>query len=245
MPIPQKELDKAKEYMLIRKERVHQGRFLTIAVGYVCRPTFFVLLSAVGVFLLFSSTEIHARNFLRVNLPHGVSLEVPRNWVFLSNNARVTLDTASEAMVDLSGIDSDLQTTLPFAANLYNGSRKPIAMLNVRYYPAMDVTQDDVRRVTKKDIREFDAQIKLGQEKLGIPVQTYSGTKKRLINGMTTLVTEYTRESPFFPDTFRVRLVRVLMGGRSFTLTVSYYEGLNILLQPITDKIISTLQVTR
>jgi len=234
-----------KRLIKTRKERANQGRFLKIVVGYVFRPTFFVLVSTVGVFLLLSSTEIHARNFLRVALPHGVSLEVPRNWVFLSNNNLITLDTASEAMIDLAGIDSNLQTTLPFAANLYNGSRKPIAMLNVRYYPAMDITQNDVRKFTKKDIREFDVSKKLLQEILGIPIQTYSGHKKRLINGITTLVTEYTRESPFFPGTFRVRMVRVLMGERSFTLTVSYYERLSGLLQPITDKIILTLQVTR
>ena len=59
---------------------------------------------------------------------------------------------------------------------------------------------------------------------------------------MTAFVTEYKRSPIKSNGNFKVRLVRVFNGGKSFTLTVSYREDKEYVLRPICDRIISSLR---
>lgn len=54
------------------------------------------------------------RNFVTIHLPHGIRVDLPRNWVALSANARVTLDAAVEARKGKPG-------HLDFASDLLDG----------------------------------------------------------------------------------------------------------------------------
>ena len=64
-----------------------------------------------------------ASNFVRVPLGKGASIEVPKNWVVLSGNQRITIDTFVEAM----GY-RHTESTLNFAANLYDDRGKTLAL---------------------------------------------------------------------------------------------------------------------
>jgi len=61
------------------------------------------------VVLLFGSTMVAEAtgNFVTVSLPRGVSIELPKNWITLSNNQRITLDTPVESALDLSGLKQE------------------------------------------------------------------------------------------------------------------------------------------
>lgn len=187
-----------------------------------------------------------AGNFVTVTLPKGVSIELPRNWVVLSNNQRITLDTAVESGLDLSGIQHSA-SEFPFAANYYDDG-KTIGILNIRYYPQLVISQAYARSVTNQDVQDLDATLKEGAPKamkaFGMSVTSWGGTTKTEINGITAFVTEYRRASLKGSGEFRVRLVRVFAGDRSFTLTVSYLDSASILLKPITDRIIGSLRLT-
>ena len=73
-------------------------------------------------------------NFAKISLPRGVSIELPKNWVVLSGNQRITLDSAVESGLDLSGIEQE-GAEFPFAANYYDDEGNIIGILNIRYYP--------------------------------------------------------------------------------------------------------------
>jgi hypothetical protein len=203
------------------------------------------LLVAVA-FIPASATAAATQNFVTVTLPKGVSIELPRNWVVLSNNQQITLDTSVESRLDLSGINK-LPSELAFAANLYDDRGRTLAILNIRYYPELGLSQADARRVTSQDLKELDSELKQNITKavqsLGMSITSWNGTTKAEINGITVFVTEYRRASFRGSGNFRVRLVRVFAGNESFTLTVSYLESASMLLQPITDRIIRSMKL--
>lgn len=44
-------------------------------------------------------------NFTKVELPHGFTIEVPSNWMIVSDSVNKTLATAGEAAVNMSGVE--------------------------------------------------------------------------------------------------------------------------------------------
>ncbi len=198
------------------------------------------------ILILFFTRIAHAKtNFTTIKLPKSVTIDLPKNWVLMSNNRRITLDTWAESTLDLNKLPK-VDSELPFAANYYVDGAV-VGIINVRYYPKKKITQNDVKFATAADVRDFDQMFRsnmvLITKKIGTTLTSWEGTKKSIINGITTLITEYHRKSLIGEGIFRVRLVRVLAGSRSFTLTVSYLES-QALLKNITDRIISSLKMT-
>lgn len=205
------------------------------------------LLAAVAMLVAVSNPANAIGNFVKVSLPKGVSIELPKNWVILSNNQRITLDSFVESGLDLSGLEY-LKSEFPFAANYYNDRGNTVGILNIRYYPQLGLTQEEAHNLTTQDVQELDSSLKENTLKsakaFGMSVSSWSGTKKIFINGIAAFISEYRRASLKESGEFRVRLVRVLAGDRSFTLTVSYLDAASTLLQPITDRIIQSLQLS-
>lgn len=96
-----------------------------------------------------------ASNFVRVPLGNGASIEVPRNWIVLSGNQRTTIDTFVEA----KGC-RQTESSLSFAANLYDDRGKTMALVNARFYPENPITQTEAQQVTASDLKEIDVEMK-------------------------------------------------------------------------------------
>ena len=181
--------------------------------------------------------------YITLRLPQSVSMAMPRNWRVLTEDARLTVDAAREALLSEIDLES-LPSHVPFAANYYDGAKVTAGILNIRYYPGQALTQRDVRHLTASDIRVIDgalrSEIIRGAAAAMVKIVEWRGTALRSINGRHFLVTEYRRTSAS-GKTFRVRLVRMLAGRESFTVTVSYREDEPIL-RPITDYMIATIR---
>lgn len=193
-----------------------------------------------------SCTSYAKTNFITIKLPESVNISLPRNWVLISNNQRITLDTWVESTFDLKDIPNG-DSRLPFAANYY-ASGLTTGIINARFYPTIEMTQDDARSITEADVRDLDKVIRASMirtmNNTGLQITSWEGTTRSTINGIMVFVTEYHRKSLRGSGIFRVRLVRVLAGSRSFTLTVSYLESQSYLLKNITDRIISSLTMS-
>ena len=202
-------------------------------------------LSAITVFLSVGLAN-SAGNFLSIPMPKGVSVELPRNWTALSDNQRITLDSWVQAKREIAGA-SDLSSDLAFAANYYDEQDTIAAMFNIRYYPWQTIAQADARSATAEDIKEFDEGLRAQQpdiqQQFQMRVLSWMGTTKQSINGIVIFVTEYRRAPIREGAPFRVRLVSVLSGTRSFTVTVSYREDQEFLLRPICDRIIQSIRM--
>lgn len=205
-----------------------------------------ICVSALAAVLLLAAHGVASAtdNFARVRLPKGVSIEIPKNWVVLSGNQRITMDSAVESGLDLSGIKQK-GSELPFAANYYDDKGNTLGIMNVRYYPQLELTQADAQSANAQDVRELDAALKENMipsmKAFNMTVTSWAGTQKSAINGITVFITEYQRKSLKESGEFRVRLVRVFADDKSFTVTVSYHEAASFLLKPITDRIINSL----
>lgn len=199
-----------------------------------------------AVFVVMGSLVAQATgNFVVVRLPRGVSIELPKNWVVLSSNQRITLDSYIESALDLSGTGQET-SDLPFAANLYDDRGRTIGIVNIRYYPMLELSQADARAATPAETQELDsvlrAQLIPEMANLNLNVTSWLGTTKADVGGATAFVTQYERAAKGVPGHFRVRLVRVFAAERSFTLTTSYSDGSEIPLQPIIERIVSSLR---
>lgn len=185
-------------------------------------------------------------NFVTISLPHNLEIDIPRNWEILSKNNRITIDSAVESRIDLSRNASE-PSALNFAANYIEDGGKTAAIINVRFYPAMDVTQNDADSATVEDVNALDAELREGMTKAGeingFTILQWRGTSKEQINGTTAFVTEYKRSAIRGNGDFVIRLVRVFNGSGSFTLTVSYRDRDGFLLRPICDRIIASLSI--
>jgi len=191
--------------------------------------------------------DAHAKsNFVTISLPNGFSIAIPRNWAVLSNDEMITLDTTVESKLDLSNLPK-MASGLGFVAG-YSADTGDRAKVNVRYYPDMKVTQDVVRQANPEDIRQFDNTLKqsiYGAAKIaGATILSWSGTRKQTFGEHIALVTEYRRPpNSGEQGSFNVRLIRILDGSRSVTLTVSYNEVYAVIFKPICDRIISSLKI--
>jgi hypothetical protein len=202
-------------------------------------------LFGIAVWIALLPAALAANNFVPIRLPHGVQIVLPKNWKILSENQLITIDSAVQSTNERAGI-FDASSDFNFGANYYDEAGKTAAIMNVRYYPDLDISQLDARAAGSSDIRELDAAlqeslVKAGQI-FGFSVLVWNGTTKQVFNGITAFVTEYKRSPLNNNGNFKVRLVRVFNGGKSFTMTVSYRENQEFLLRPICDHIISSLR---
>lgn len=196
--------------------------------------------------LLFVGIANATGNFLPVNLPKGVTVELPKNWTALSNNQRITLDSYVQARRELAGAAVPA-SDLNFAVNYYDEQNKIAAIFNIRYYPEMTTTQAESRAATTADTKELDdgmrGEITAAQQQYGMRLLSWMGTTKQTINGIVVFVTEYRRAGVREGVPFRVRLVQVPNAGRSFTVTVSYREDQEFFLRPICDRVIQSIRM--
>lgn len=201
------------------------------------------LISALAV----AASHTQANAFQSVNLPRGVVIELPSNFVVISENKRMTLHAYSEAMSQRVFSGDRVATEFPFAANLYTDDGQAIALVNVRYYPKLDFAQSDVQGEAREIARALDPELKrslqLVAREVPFKITAWHGTEARIINGLTTFLTTYERTSIKDNSYFLVRLVRIFAGEQSHTLTVSYRRDHEFMLRPISDHIINSLRL--
>lgn len=205
----------------------------------------FFHLILITIFASFSSIVFAYGNYISVRLPNGVTVELPKNWIVLSNNQKITLDSWVQAKTEGRGIFNN-SSELAFAANYYDERNITAGIFNIRYYPNLDISQSDAKAAGAKDIKELDTTIRQniipGIEAAGGRVLAWLGTTKLSINGSTAFITEYRRSSPR-GEIFRTRLVRFFNENKSFTITISYREDQEFFLRAICDKIISSIKI--
>lgn len=181
-----------------------------------------------------------------VTLPHGVSVDVPGNWVILSNDQRVALNPLVPSRLDLSRVPLDA-SPVPFEAHLYDEAGHIIGMVSARYFPHLGISQTDARAVSTGELHQLDIELEKEVRRdladSGMSVTSWRSTTRKDLNGLRVLASEYHRPSTGLEGDFRVRVLRAWADQRSFTLTVSYWEPQAHLLEPIADRIIGSLRM--
>ena len=195
----------------------------------------FVLISFFLFAGVFANQTLAQSPFVPIKLSNGISFVLPKNWMVIDTNTRTTLEASVAARVPI-----EVDSSLPFAANLYDSNDRVIGIVNLRIYPNMDVYQnevigwnssmmDEINQVLRNSLSEG---VMLG----GGEVTHWYGTEKARVNQKVYLLSKYRRRSAINPNSyFRVSLLRLLEGEKSFTLTMSYEEKNEYFLKPIIE----------
>ena len=198
------------------------------------------------ILIVFPLSVFAVSNYKFIKLPYGVSIELPKNWLILTKTNRITLDSYVQSKNENNGFAYS-SSDLSFAANYYDNSGNVAALINVRFYQDIDISQNDAITAESGDIAELDrlihdSLIKSGQIN-NFSIINWLGTKKKKINNLTAFISEYERSAINNNGNTKVRLIRVFNNKKSFTLTISYKKSQEKLLRPICDHIILTLHI--
>lgn len=163
---------------------------------------------------------VQPSNFADVNLPRGISLQVPNGWRLLSADAKRIIDTSTEAALDLSGIGSLAgQEVNLIAANSMPAST--YAALRVDVTTPSTMTPTLFAQLTARDILEMDGEmernVRLMLRQQGLVLIDFLGLRTEKISGFPALVTEYRRSGPKGP--VLVQINQVFMARQSYTVT--------------------------
>jgi len=201
------------------------------------------LILLITLFICYGKSSAES-NFAKVNLPGGVTVELPINWYVMSNNRRITLNTWVESVLEAHKLP-DAENNHPFAANYYDDSGNTAASFSIFFYPKLLFTQSEaVEAGGTAFIKELDESVRQsftsGLEAGGGKMVEWLGTTTKSINGSVYFISE-NRQLTIRGDGFRGILVRYLNAGKSFTIVVSYRENEEFFLRPICDRIISSI----
>jgi hypothetical protein len=186
-----------------------------------------------------SFSAFGSNTFIEIEINHNLSFKLPRNWVILSDNKTITLNSIIESVLPIS-------SKVQFQANLKNDRGKPLTTVQI-YRWQSDVLQKNIHNISKEDLNNYDQAMREQMQKelsqVGGSIRKWLGTRKQYIGSLVALVSEYSRPSNIKPfGHFRVKVLRFYSGINSFSFVISYHEETSIPLRILVDKIISTLR---
>ena len=186
------------------------------------------------VALLVASTASAESRFVRFDLPHDISVEVPKNWWLLSDDLKATIEAGSEAAASLIGIDAPSGSKV----NLLRANSMPPTYASIAVNAKdSDITADVVMSLSASDLNELEQ----------IMVETTSsllltsnlqfldslGLDKREISGYPALVFSYRRSGP--NGTVIVTMKRLFIGSKEISFNLSYRESEGQIWLPIVE----------
>ena len=192
--------------------------------------------------LIVSMHSYGESNFVRVPLAKGASIEVPKNWVVISQNNRVNID----AYVEAKGYKLT-ESNLAFAANLYDDNGKTVALVNARFYPENPFTQQMTSSLRTEDLAVIDKEMQSTTVKtligIGGKLEQWKPTEVKKINGLYIIKNEQIAKFPPTNEANREHKYRVWASPRSFTITIGYKQSVENLLEPIVAKMGSSIKL--
>jgi len=190
-----------------------------------------VLISGLALGFLISLAYGASTNFVRVSISNGASIEVPKNWVVLSGNQRITLATAVEAITNGGG-----RLSVDFAANLYDENNKTLALVQIQTSSRTNLTQRQVKQLTSAYLRALDTATRSIEAKVnahGVRIHNWHDHNVQLINGLYVLVNGYQFSGAGVISARNNLEIYVGNGSRSFKVVFSYQESDKAALLPI------------
>lgn len=197
--------------------------------------------------LLFLGNLCYAQDskFAKLSLPLGVTVEVPKNWWLLSGDYNSTIETASEAIMNLAGYP------LPAGkkVNLFRANSMPRTT-----YAAIAINASDSELSAAELTASSDAEIakltpilKEGMQR-SLAVQNlklleYEPVRKVVIDGHPALSISYRRSGLQGP--VRAKQMRLFVAKKEISLNLSYRESEEATWKPIVGYIEKSFRVKK
>jgi len=197
------------------------------------------------IFLQFNSIA-RASSFIKIKVNNNVSFQLPRNWVVLSDDNVIILNSLVKSTLSVRS-----NSNIRFQANLTNNKGEPLTTVQVYSLHFQDEpSQSRFAEMSEDDLGGYDQmmheQLARQVSQFGGRVTDWYGTRKQYINGLVALTSEYSRSQDFPPvGHARVQIIRVYSGKHSFSFVISYYEEAVPPLRSLVDEVVSTLRCLR
>lgn len=204
------------------------------------RKSFLILTSGLVLGFLIPIAYGASTNFVRVPISNGASIEVPKNWIVLSENKRITLATAVEAITNSGG-----RFAVDFAANLYDENNKNLALVHIQPSSRTNLTQRQVKQLTSANLRELDTAARSIEAKInahGMRIHNWYDHNVQIINGLYVIVNGYQFSGAGVMGAKNNREIYVGNGSRSFRVVFSYQESDKATLLPIINYMTSSIR---
>lgn len=179
-------------------------------------------------------------NFRRVQLPYGVSIDVPSHWTVLSQDTHKNLGTAGESMVDNAGVDKSSGRKEALLA--VNATPNPTgAMIRVSIVSPPDYTQADLAAATPKDLKAVAAELKKLFKKLeasgGPKVTEVQPARIEKVGNYRALIMSYVRADARGPAQWQVTQYKIPIANRLIEMTLSHRLSDAAVWQPILERV--------
>jgi hypothetical protein len=217
-----------------------------------CRgKLWFAILLVVATILLFvvqntGFTAEGVSTFVRLQFGSDVSVEVPRNWIFLDQNIRQHLNTYSEAVAKLSGIDVNQgNNQILVAANAYTNSKKPSATMRLSVRVGSFPSQSEIKFADLAELRQ-DAELSLRRLQGSLPDDVRGmkliDVRVERLGGYYTIVTD--QQIDYVYGSALDRLDVISVGSKNYKLYTSYQKSEAWMFGPIIQHIRQSLRIT-
>lgn len=177
-------------------------------------------------------------NFKRVNLPRGVSLEVPIGWWVLDDEFTRMLRTSTEAVMDLTGmpLQEGTETDLIRANSM---PRSTFAAVAVTSMVPPSGQPDELRALGSAELSELAGYLKTGLgdvlAKQGWQLLSEVTVQVGSMSGYPALISEYRRTGPKGPVS--VQVIQIMTEKQEVKITLSFREAETAIWSPIIEKI--------
>lgn len=186
--------------------------------------------------------------FARLQFGNDVSIEVPRNWTFLDPNIRSHLNTYSEAVAKLSGINANQgNNQILVAANAYIAqNKKPAATMRLSVRVGSVASQADVKASNLNDLRrEAESTLEKLQRSGSLPANVRAmkliDVRVEKLGGLYTIVSDKQVDYDSGPEIDRLDVI--YLGNKVLKLNTSWKSDVPMF-EPIVRRVRQSLVVT-
>jgi len=183
-------------------------------------------------------------SFKRVNLPRGVSLDVPKGWWVLDDEFTQMLNTSTEAVMDLTGISlqEGAETDLMRANSI---PRSTFAAVAVTSMVPPSGQPDELSALGSAELSELAGHVKsvLGNAlaKQGWQLLSEVSLQVSSVSGYPALISEYRRTGPKGPVS--VQVIQIMTKRQEVKITLSFREAEAAIWSPVIEKIRLSIMV--
>lgn len=180
-------------------------------------------------------------SFHRVQLAHGISLEIPSHWEVLSRETRQNLEATGESISKNAGVDVSGLGKVNLLA--VNATPYPTgAMIRVSITsPSEDNTQAAIAAVTPADLTELGIEVlnmfKKAEGSGGVRIIHMQPCRIEKVNNQLAIVLSYIRAGLKGPSPWSVTQYKIPVSKRIIEITLSHRQSDAVVWEPILEKV--------
>jgi hypothetical protein len=203
--------------------------------------------TAICLFACVCESQAGDTPFHKPQLPYGINMEIPSEWIGYSAEKMAQLMKAVEEAKNPGG-----PGTNAYGLKAVFFIRQPRKNSDASLILAAGIgtnwlSQQQVKALTPEDLQTLDGQIKTGMERtcknIGVRITEWVPTRTTEINGRTFLQTTYKRTSPKFPDDTYVEIYQMFDKTRCVNLSLEYLISDKAIWDPICRRSLNSLRI--